>query len=185
MSIKLFKNTNIAILIIGFITLFSHQDAFSQEKKTRWGVQAGIGFSGFGGNEIGYDFSVFGATSTSRKCYVQYGLGFQSLQYMDEDWDSDDKYNAYYISLPVNFGFHFPIGIGAFFVAAGPNFRYMVGSSDGYFDDAKKFDIGLGAKYGFEFYHVQLGMGYEYGLMSVYDNGDHNSYLNFTVSVVF
>lgn len=175
----------IALFSVLFLTLFIHLNAFSQEKRTRWGIQAGVGFSGFGGNEIGYDFSVFGATSISRKCYVQYGLGFQSLQYKDDDWRSEDKYNAYYISLPVNFGFHFPIGIGAFFIAAGPNFRYMVSSTDDYFNDAKKFDIGLGAKYGFEFYHVQLGMGYEYGLMPVFDNGDHNSYLNFTVSVVF
>lgn len=185
MSIKVCKNIKIVILSTLFMTLFSQQNAFSQEKKTRWGIQAGVGFSGFGGNEIGYDLSVFGATSTSRKCYVQYGLGFQSLQYIDDDWRSEDKYNAYYVSLPVNFGFHFPIGIGAFFIAAGPNFRYMVGSTDDYFDEAKKFDIGLGAKYGFEFYHVQLGMGYEYSLMPVFDNGDHNSYLNFTVSVVF
>lgn len=183
---KIYRNIRIVILVILFIALISPQIAFSQEKKTRWGFQAGVGFSGFGGDEIGYDFSVFGATSTSRKCYVQYGLGFQSLQYMDDDWNSDDKYNAYYVSLPVNLGFHFPIGIAAaFFISAGPNFRYMVGSSDGYFDDAKKFDIGLGAKYGFEFYHVQLGMGYEYGLMSVFEDGDHNSYLNFTISVVF
>lgn len=185
MSVKVCKNIKIVILSILFMTLFSQQNAFSQEKKTRWGIQAGVGFSGFGGNEIGYDLSVFGATSTSRKCYIQYGLGFQSLQSIDDDWRSEDKYNAYYVSLPVNFGFHFPIGIGAFFIAAGPNFRYMVGSTDDYFDEAKKFDIGLGAKYGFEFYHVQLGMGYEYGLMPVYDNGDYNSYLNFTVSVVF
>lgn len=115
------------------------------------------------------------------------------------------EWNPGYIEIPLHVGFRYSVSDQLkLFVDAGPYFAYAVsgkikandGSDAGLFSDAasrvlggkyKRFEFGLGATGGLEYYGVQLRIGYDYALTKMCDlsNSANNSNFYFGLAYMF
>lgn len=104
--------------------------------------------------------------------------------------------NAMYLQLPIHAGYSLPVSEGVnLLFHAGPYFAYGVGGkakvkANGQemikidtFDDnfAKRFDFGLGLGAGVEFGKINAGIGYDFGLVNIMQDGtmrNMNGYLS-------
>lgn len=123
------------------------------------------------------------------------------------NYTSSWEYTPYYLNIPVHVGYKFPAGRNvSLFVNAGPYFNiglfgkaketiipengeattYTV--ADNVFSDKvqERFDWGLGFRAGVEIArHLQLGIGYEWGMKNVCKNGLDCKNRTFTASCAY
>lgn len=145
-------------------------------------VRTGILFSRKGAREdytagskiVGMEGNVYRHEATHRTCYIEipvrYGYGYV----LDEDW-------VFYGEL----GPYFALGLGG---RSHIDDTYGGGTcysrSDDFFDDAKRFDFGLGFHAGVIFQkHHQLSLGYDFGYINMTDATSQNR--NFMASYTY
>lgn len=122
-------------------------------------------------------------------------------------YTSDWKCTPYYLSIPVHVGYKFPAGRNvSLFVNAGPYFNIgLFGKAketitpdngrattytkaDNVFSDKmqERFDWGLGFRAGVEIArHIQLGIGYDWGMKNINKNGVDCKNRTFTASCAY
>lgn len=101
------------------------------------------------------------------------------------------KYAGYtakagYLEIPINAGYRYCVNDNfALFGEFGPYIGVGIYGKDGYFDAAKRFDLGLGIAVGTEISKFQVRVGYELGLTNVYPGGGKNRNLFVGVAYMF
>lgn len=113
------------------------------------------------------------------------GLEFTNKGYKYDYDGFKETVHANYLQLPIHVGYKMNIAEGTKFVLhAGPYLAYGVGGSKDYFGDggAKRFDAGLGLGVGLELNQFVVGVGDDFGLVNVFDQG-HSKNMNACLSV--
>lgn len=181
--------TNLKILLIS-IALLVGVTANAQDKKITAGVKAGMNVSNFSGDIQGTDAKVgfnVGVTLdyafTNDFCLLT-GLEFTTKgAKTDSDGLAKGTFNPMYLQIPIHAGYKLNITDNTKLVfRAGPYLAYGVGGklsakaggeseSIGVFRSGllKNFDFGLGIGAGVEFGKIGVNLGYDFGLVNVWD----------------
>lgn len=121
----------------------------------------------------------------------------------------EERSTPYYLDIPIHAGYHFNVGqsvkifagVGPYLAVGlfGPStyslFKGLGGWNDtkinnvfksSYYNDAmKRFDVGLSACVGMEFFdHIQFSVGYDLGFIEL-DNSLYNQNISFSVAYIF
>lgn len=167
------------------------------EQGFRMGVKAQVGMTGIGEDgtkmSLGYGVGWIAEYNVSSNFFVQSGIGIDNIGYKMDGIDGN--LNGYYLNVPINAGYRFNLGESSkLFLQAGPYLGYGIagtkiewveGGDSNYFDLAKKFDFGLGARVGVEMSKIQVSVGTNYGVLKVFDGGGHNFSVNLGVAYMF
>jgi len=96
-----------------------------------------------------------------------------------------DGADPYYLEVPINVKFNFPLNADKVFLAVGPYVAYGISGANNYFDYYKSLDYGLGIGAGYDFGEKwEFGLGYQMGLANINDVGTDNvKQNNVTLSV--
>lgn len=172
--------------------------AVAQDEQTfRMGVRVNLGISNVTGEgsktAFGYGFGWIAEYNLNQKLFFQSGIGLDDIAHKEEGLDG--TLNAYYLQIPIHAGYRFGLGErNTIFVQAGPTLGYGIygskiqdfyGGETKYFDHAKRFDLGLGARAGVEFGRYQVSAGVNYGVLKVFDGGGHNLSVNLGAAYMF
>ncbi|MCM1452307.1 MAG: porin family protein [Clostridium sp.] len=164
----------------------------------RQGVRVNLGASNIAGEgdkmTFGYGLGWVAEYNFSPKFYVQSGLGLENIAHKEDGISG--TINGYYLQLPIHAGYRFELGeTNSLFVQAGPTLGVGLFGSDieytggkiGYFDFAKRFDLGLGGRIGVEFSKFQVSVGANYGVLEAAKHGDgyHTLTVNAGVAYIF
>ena len=169
------------VSLVAVATIFA-SSAYAQSAAgdLKFGVNAGLNLSNFDVDGDGPDSKIgfqVGATVDyflTDDIFLQSGLSFTTKGAKEGDVSA----NPMYLQLPVRAGYLFPVSDElSVNVNFGPYVAYGIGGKfdNGdvkvdYFDDnTKKFDMGLGAGVGAEYNSIVVNLGYEYGLVNIYD----------------
>ena len=213
------------LLALGLVLLTPPQ-AFAQdcckETKLRWGVTAGMNGFDFGKADLSHDRGRYGFDVAARmeylfratpsRAYMDVELGLLNMNWKHRytyhisdfmtgeqvDYDQTFKRNAYYLHLPVHFGYRWAVAPRcAIYADAGPYFSYgLFGKArttnniaktthkESVYEDIKRFDFGVGARLGVEVAdHYRIGIGYDYGLRKMDKQSLDRKNRNFTISI--
>lgn len=189
------------ILTVVVLAIAAISASAEVEESFRCGIQANIGISDVVGQGDHASFS-YGAGlvveyNFKPSFYLQSGLGFQDITHTEDAIDG--TLHGYFLQLPVHIGGRFSLGDNSdFFMQAGPTFGVGVGGSKieltygnysttyNYFDLLKRFDLGLGARLGFEFSGFQISLGVNGGVLQAAEsNGYHNLTANLGLAYMF
>lgn len=175
------------ILLMVIMALFV-VSANAQMENLRWGVKAGMNVSNFGRDadtdaRIGFHIGALAEYTLTDLISIQPEL-LLTLK-------GAKHYTPYYLELPINAKFNFPLGEDRVYLTVGPYIAYgLFGEgaiSDRKFfkDDAKRFDFGGGIGAGYEFMNgLFLNLGFSYGFIDISDGfGEDINNMNFMVSV--
>lgn len=168
------------------------------EKGFRFGATVGMNLSTISdlemGSKVGFNAGLRGEYNFNEDMY----LG-AALLYSHKGAKEDEvKANAGYIEVPIHFGYrmNFSDKVAAF-GEVGPYFAFGVagkwkddGEDGGNFfggvEDAKRFDAGLGLRAGVELSQkYQIHIGYDFGLVKLYDGDNSCRNGNFTLGVSY
>lgn len=198
------------VLVLCGMTFASAQDF----EKIRFGVTAGANMSKNNAsnakNKFGFKAGVRGEYNFSETMYLgadliydQKGCKYDPTPY------GEISMGQSYISLPIHFGYRYSVSESiCLFGEAGPYFAYGIAgktSADdgdeepntfGDGDDEmniKRFDAGIGVRFGVEYRKFQLHVGYDYGLTGIAkddhwffeDKGSDYKNQNFYVGVAY
>jgi len=175
------------LLLVVAVLTFTVGSALAQG--FQFGAKVGGNFSSILGD---VDDAVKGKIGFNVGATVDYGFNekmflFSGLELTTKGSKVDaDGYkstaNAMYLQLPIHFAYKIAVGSGSVKLVpeAGLYVAYGIGGKikvdvDGvddadYFDDGKqKLDFGAGAAFGAEFGKIGVKLGYDYGLMNLYD----------------
>lgn len=158
------------------------------EQRLTWGVRAGMNLSSVGGDmktdsKIGFKAGVSADIAIVQSFYINTGLFYSMQGY--EPKGKGDGMTAGYLNLPIyasyrlNFAEESQLQINF-----GPYVAYGLHGDDGYFDNAKRFDMGLGVGAGYTFKRWYLGLDYQFGLMNISDvDGFSAKNKNFSITL--
>jgi hypothetical protein len=158
-----------AVAILALATLSINAQDF---KKFRFGPTAGLTVSKVTGGGakfgIGFQAGVRGEYNFSDNFYL--GSAFMLAQKGMKDQA------AGYLEIPINVGYRYNVSDSfAMFGEVGPYLGVGIYGKNGYFDVAKRFDMGVGVAIGAEISKFQIRAGYEYGITKVFPGVGHNS----------
>ena len=162
-------------------------------------------------SKSGFQVGVVGEYSVSENFVIQPGLLFATQGFINSRTIEKEKFeinwNLNYLQIPVNAMYKFGSGKTKFYLQAGPYLGYALGgkwigelTSDGKVvesdeekikfgsNDMKRLDFGIGFGLGLQISAVQIGLGYQYGLMNICNSSEldmKNDCLAFTVSYIF
>ncbi len=196
------------ILVIFALLAISFTSINAQEN-LKWGATLGMNSSTFSGDafssKVGFHAGVkaeVGLPQIAEGVYLDLGA-LLSLKGAKVNLGSYDiKYNPCYLEIPVHMGYKYTVNENfAVFGNAGPYVAIGLfgkvkidgaessDASDNVFDEdgggMKRFDLGLGLKFGVEFCKkFQVAFGYDWGLI---DNADHidNKNRNMMISLSY
>lgn len=164
----------------------------------RMGVRANLGLSNVIADDskmsFGYGVGWIAEYNFDSKWFVQSGIGIEDIAYKVDGIDG--TFNGYFAQLPIHAGYRFGLGdSSSLFVQAGPTIGvglfgssvefYDTGATVGYFEWAKRFDLGLGGRVGVEFGKCQVSVGANYGVLEAFDGGGHNFSANIGFAYMF
>ena len=188
------KNFLMAIMAVMTITVSAQV-----EQGFRMGLRVNGGLSNVTGEgdkmTFGYGLGWVAEYNFNSNLFLQSGIGLENIAHKQERIDG--TINAYYAQLPIHIGYRFGLGdMSSLFVQAGPTVGYglfgskvewygggYVGESN-YFDEAERFDLGVGGRVGLEFSNFQISAGVNYGVLEVND-GYHNLSINLGFAYMF
>ena len=167
-------------------------------QRFRMGVRVNAGLSNvkvfdWHKETFGYGIGWIGEYNFSSRLYLQSGIGLENIAKRD----LSDTVNAYYMQIPAHVGYRYIINpIRAFFIQMGPTFGIGLfgskieqdsGRDKNYFDEARRFDIGVGGRIGVEVSKFMISAGVNYGLIKVFNywNVCHNLSVNLGVAYMF
>lgn len=168
------------------------------EQGFRMGIRVNGGLSNVVGDgdksTFGYGLGWVAEYNFNSNLYLQSGIGFENIAHKEDAIDG--TLNAYYGQLPVHIGYRFISGDAySLFVQAGPTLgiglsgskiEWYGGGETNYFDEAKRFDLGVGGRVGVEFSSFQISAGANYGVLEVFDGvGGHNLSVNLGLAYMF
>lgn len=168
------------------------------ERGFRMGVRITTGMSNViaDGNkfDIGYGLGWVAEYNITPHLYLQSGVGAENIAHKVED--VDQLLNTFFLQIPLHIGARLATGSkSSIFIQGGPTFGYGIFGSkikfaDGreadYFDSAKRFDLGVGGRIGFEYRSFQLSAGANYGVLdALKHSGGHNFIANVGLSYMF
>lgn len=168
------------------------------ERGFRMGVRITTGMSNViaDGNkfDIGYGFGWVAEFNVTPHLYLQSGLGAENIAHKAKDVDK--LLNTCFLQIPLHVGARWDTGNkSSIFVQGGPTFGYGIfgskikfadGGEADYFDSAKRFDLGVGGRIGFEYSSFQLSAGANYGVLdALKHSGGHNFIANAGLSYMF
>jgi len=181
-------------ILLAVIAIMAVAASAQVEQGFRHGVRVNLGVSNVvaDGDKMafGYGLGWVAEYNFSNNLFLQSGIGFENIAHKRELMKG--TLNAFYAQLPIHVGYRFGMGNSySLFVQAGPTLGVgLVGSdivwSDGtsnYFDKAKRFDLGVGARVGVEFSKFQVSAGANYGVLESYDG--HNLSINIGLAYMF
>lgn len=166
------------------------------EKGFRMGVQINLGLSDVVHDgcktAFGYGAGWIAEYNLKPELFLQSGIGLQNIGHKEDGIDGTLR--ALYAQVPIHVGYRFnlenkpvifvqggpTLGIGL----AGSKIEYYGGSIN-YFDSAKRFDLGIGARGGLEFGKYQVSIGANYGVLKVFEGGGHNLTVNLGAAYMF
>ncbi len=162
----------------------------------RMGVRANLGLSNVVAEDskmsFGYGVGWIAEYNFESKWFVQSGIGIEDIAHKDEKVVG--TLNGYFAQLPIHAGYRFGLGdSSSLFVQAGPTIGVgLFGTSVaypnktvGYFERAKRFDLGLGGRVGMEFSNYQISVGANYGVLEASDGEGHNLSANIGFAYMF
>lgn len=168
--------------------------------KFRFGIGAGVNFSNLNyeadhSGRTGYNVGIRTDYSITDNLYLGAALNLTQKGCKIKD-ESDIKLSPTYIELPIHVGYRYAISENlSLFGEAGPYFAYgIMGKAKNEYEDVdvfdidgiKKFDMGIGAAIGAEFVkHVQVRLGYDYGLTGFNDADPAPKHSNFHVGLAY
>lgn len=168
------------------------------EEGFRMGVRVNVGLSNvvYEGDKMafGYGLGWIAEYNFNSGLFLQSGLGLENIAH--KEYPIDGTLNAFFLQLPVHIGYRFGLGeSSSMFIQAGPTVGYGLfgskiewygGGSTNYFDNANRFDLGLGGQVGVEFSKFQVSAGANYGLLEAFDGvGGHNLSINLGLAFMF
>lgn len=142
---------------------------------------------------FGYGASFVAEYNFKPTLFLQSGVGIENIAY-DDNFDIN---NVFYAQLPIHIGYRYIFDNGkACFIQAGPTFGIGLhghlhcigcGSEDcNYFDEARRFDLGLGGRVGVELNKFKISVGANYGVLKVFPKDKyHNFIVNLGVAYMF
>ncbi len=167
------------------------------------GVRAdvGIGTLTGGGCGVGFSYGIgwIAEYNFASNLYLQSGVGLQNLAHTEDFIEG--TLNAFYAQVPIHVGYRFPVGdTTSLFVQAGPTLgvgifgskiRYTYPMEDflfdyNYFDYARRFDLGVGARVGVEINSFQISAATNFGVLPIAEgNSSHNLCATIGVAYMF
>lgn len=161
----------------------------------RMGVHVDLGMSNVVGTGdkagFGYGLGWLAEYNFNPKLFLQSGIGFEDISHK-EDY-IEGTIHAYYLQIPIHVGYRLALKESlAFFVQAGPSLGIGIAGSKiqwpggemNYFDNMKRFDVGVGGRVGVEIKKFQISVGANYGVIPVAD-GYNNLTANLRVAYMF
>ncbi|MDR1225820.1 MAG: PorT family protein [Prevotellaceae bacterium] len=154
-----------------------------------WGIRAGLSkptVSG-GGESIDGNFGLeVGPVlyyAVKDNFYINSGAMFsvKSFDFDNGGGGSSESLSMYYLDVPLNFGYSFPIGDLSFYGQAGPFIGIKLSESEE--SGLGSFNAGLGAMFGINLNKFKIECGYQLGLVNVLKEADDNEKL--TLSSLF
>lgn len=203
----LYEMKKILSLIVFVVTSFISLNA---QEKIQWEGVLGMNISKFNlegySSRVGFNVGAkakMALPSLSDGVYANAGA-LLSLKGASLDWGdlANGKSNAYYLEIPIHLGYQYAINENfSIFGEFGPYFAFglfgktdasgldwdgngeMITTSDSHntFDEFKRFDFGLGLRFGAEFKQkYSLSIGYDFGLTNCwnkdYEFGEEDDY---------
>ena len=178
MSLKLFGHQKACFLLLVLSVFFSAHasDTLSFQ------IQAGANFARQNCKLVdvknidntvssitGANFGVRIERSIKKDFYLNAGVIFDMKGYSDDTTGLDLR--LYYLTVPLHFGYRYTLSDQArFFTDFGPYFSYGINANHNAFEDDiyKKFDFGLGFRFGLEFYnHWSVALGGDFGMLNI------------------
>lgn len=189
--------------VILFISVLLVANVNAQEKKTTFGIKAGLNLSNIGSDKGNYDNTKtkagFHAGITldyafTPQWYLLTGLEYTSKGVKVELSSNDQNVTAAYVQLPVSAAFKLEVSDEmAILINAGPYFAYGVHGKikqGSYEQDTfsgvalKRFDSGMNLGAALEWQKLCFGLGGELGFVNIMQKGnDKAETRNFTLSV--
>ena len=176
-------------VVLFAIALLIGVSASAQDQKIIFGVKGGLNLSTITGDlnetkmKVGFNVGATLDYAFTPELYLMTGLEY-TTKGVKIDVEGDPSLNAAYLQLPIHLGYKFEIAEnskivvhGGPFVAYGINGKYKekdpesrVEASVNTFDKMmKRFDFGLGLGAGVEIGKINIGLGYDFGLVNVAD----------------
>lgn len=210
------------VAALSFVSLSAQTKCCDKETNLRWGVTAGMNGFDAGKADLSHDRGRCGFNVAARmellfrttpsRPYMDVELGLLNLNWKKHyahhisdfqtgeqtDYDQTFRRNAYYLHLPIHFGYRWAVAQRcAIYADAGPYFSFgLFGkarntdnishqkSKGSVYDEIKRFDFGIGARLGVEVAdHYRIGIGYDYGLRKMDKVYSDHKNRNFTFSV--
>ncbi len=163
----------------------------SSAQKLRFGATADLNVSTItssGANsKAGAALGVKGKYLFTPHVFMDFGLKWSMKGWKSDLLGINVTGTAHYLEIPVNVGYRYAFNRDmSIYGAVGPYFGFGVGGkessdvySDDYFGDKKKgyaqaFDFGFGFGIGFQYKAVDLHLGYELGVIDIYEFASKN-----------
>lgn len=133
----------------------------------RWGVKAGLNMANLGGDispdaRIGFHAGVTAEFGLTEMISLQ-PEALVSLK-------GCDGVDPYYLEVPINVKFNFPLNADKVYLAVGPYVAYGISGSNNYFDANKSLDYGIGIGAGYDWGEKWVfSLGYQMGLANIND----------------
>lgn len=169
------------------------------EKGFKQGAQVKLGLSELkcdgGKMTFGYGVGYVAQYNFSGAAFLQSGVDFQNNAIKLDGLDG--TLNVWAAEIPIHFGWRFyNAEKSSAFVQAGPtlaigiaasDIEWVGGSKTNYFDEAKRFDLGIGGRLGYQYNNLVFSVGANYGLLKPIDGdvSNHNLQINLGVGYMF
>lgn len=194
--------TNLKIVIVALVLIFTGASLNAQEKKVTAGVKAGMNLSTITGDadgadsKFGYHVGVTIDYEFSKNLFILTGIEFttkgakENVEIPTEyNWGYDAKIsiNPMYLQVPIHFGYKLDIASETKMVfRGGPYIAYGVGGkaklTSKYTgnekvnifrtDGYKNFDFGFGLGTGVEYKKYAFNVGYDFGVINIDNTKD-------------
>jgi len=176
-----------AVAILALATLSINAQDF---KKFRFGPTAGLNVAKVTGLDakmaIGFNVGARAEYNFNDNIYLGSGLLLSQKGFKFDGFPGTVTRSAGYLEIPINAGYRYCVSDKfALFGEVGPYIGVGIYGKDGYFDAAKRFDMGLGFGVGCEISKFQVRVGYELGLTNVFPGGGKNRNLYVGVAYMF
>lgn len=190
--------TSFKVIIVSILTLLCSTQLNAQNDKVAFGVKAGMNVSTLSGDvngadaKVGFNVGVTLDYAFTENLYLLTGLDFTqkgakfkgAIDEIEYTGDAKLTLNPMYLQIPIHVGYKFEIAENTkLVIQAGPYLAYGVagkakaeasgvGSEKvGVFRSGlmKNFDFGLGLGTGVEFGKIGVKLGYDFGVINVWD----------------
>lgn len=174
------------ILVVALLTLGV---VSTQAQSTTWGIKAGLNLSSLEGIALakyvpGFHVGAFGQFMFVDGFGLETGIGYSMLGNKMEytvaplnETKISQTNHAHYIQVPVRLLYKFNVGENLYlYPTAGLYLGYGLGGSNDIFDSYERFDLGMSIGLNLQFDQFTVGLGWERGLLKVFQEAKNNAY---------